>query len=329
MALLEVKGLKTYFYTDDGIVKAIDGVDFEVEGGETLGIVGESGCGKSVTSMSVLRLVPNPPGKIVDGSIKFDGKDILALSEKEMRKIRGNDISMIFQEPMTSLNPVFTIEKQLGEVLMIHRNLKEKEARLEAIKLLDKVGIPRAEDVVDDYPFALSGGMRQRVMIAMALACNPKLLIADEPTTALDVTIQAQVLELMKKLQKDFKTAIMFITHDLNVIAEMADRVIVMYSGKVVEESSIVELFDEPYHPYTIGLMNSKPDLETDTERLYMIPGVVPNPLFRPVGCQFNSRCEYAEEKCFQEEPPLKDIGNGRKVRCWRWQEVKELRGEK
>lgn len=329
MALLEVKGLKTYFYTDDGVVKAIDGVDFEVEGGETLGIVGESGCGKSVTSMSVLRLVPNPPGKIVDGSIKFDGKDILSLSEKEMRKIRGNDISMIFQEPMTSLNPVFTIEKQLGEVLMIHRNLKEKEARLEAIKLLDKVGIPRAEDVVDDYPFALSGGMRQRVMIAMALACNPKLLIADEPTTALDVTIQAQVLELMKKLQKDFKTAIMFITHDLNVIAEMADRVIVMYSGKVVEESSIVELFDEPYHPYTIGLMNSKPDLETDTERLYMIPGVVPNPLFRPVGCQFNSRCEYAEEKCFQEEPPLKDIGSGRKVRCWRWQEVKELRGEK
>ncbi len=329
MALLEVKGLKTYFYTDGGVVKAIDGVDFTVDEGETLGIVGESGCGKSVTSMSVLRLVAGPAGKIVEGSITFDGTDILALSDKEMRSIRGNKISMIFQEPMTSLNPVFTINQQLSEVLLLHREMTKDEAKQESIKLLEKVGIPRAKDVVDDYPFALSGGMRQRVMIAMALACNPKLLIADEPTTALDVTIQAQVLDLMNKLQKEFGTAIMFITHDLNVIAEMANRVIVMYSGKVVEESSIVELFDKPYHPYTIGLMKSKPDLKTADERLYMIPGVVPNPLYRPAGCQFNSRCEYAIEKCFQLEPDLTEIGAGRKVRCFRWQEVQELRGGK
>lgn len=329
MALLEVKGLKTYFYTDGGVVKAIDGVDFTVDEGETLGIVGESGCGKSVTSMSVLRLVAGPAGKIVEGSITFDGTDILALSDKEMRSIRGNKISMIFQEPMTSLNPVFTINQQLSEVLLLHREMTKVEAKQEAIKLLEKVGIPRAKEVVDDYPFALSGGMRQRVMIAMALACNPKLLIADEPTTALDVTIQAQVLDLMNKLQKEFGTAIMFITHDLNVIAEMANRVIVMYSGKVVEESSIVELFDKPYHPYTIGLMKSKPDLKTADERLYMIPGVVPNPLYRPAGCQFNSRCEYAIEKCFKLEPDLTEIGAGRKVRCFRWQEVQELRGGK
>lgn len=329
MALLEVKGLKTYFYTDGGVVKAIDGVDFTVDEGETLGIVGESGCGKSVTSMSVLRLVAGPAGKIVEGSITFDGTDILALSDKEMRSIRGNKISMIFQEPMTSLNPVFTINQQLSEVLLLHREMTKIEAKQESIKLLEKVGIPRAQEVVDDYPFALSGGMRQRVMIAMALACNPKLLIADEPTTALDVTIQAQVLDLMNKLQKEFGTAIMFITHDLNVIAEMANRVIVMYSGKVVEESSIVELFDKPYHPYTIGLMKSKPDLKTADERLYMIPGVVPNPLYRPAGCQFNSRCEYAIEKCFKLEPDLTEIGSGRKVRCFRWQEVQELRGGK
>ncbi|GAU79461.1 ABC transporter ATP-binding protein [Fusibacter sp. 3D3] len=329
MALLEVKGLKTYFYTDGGVVKAIDGVDFTVDEGETLGIVGESGCGKSVTSMSVLRLVAGPAGKIVEGSVVFDGMDILSLSEKEMRSIRGNKISMIFQEPMTSLNPVFTINQQVSEVLLLHKNLTKEQARQESIKLLETVGIPRAKDVVNDYPFALSGGMRQRVMIAMALACNPKLLIADEPTTALDVTIQAQVLDLMNKLQKEFGTAIMFITHDLNVIAEMASRVIVMYAGKVVEESSIVELFDKPYHPYTIGLMKSKPDLKTSDERLYMIPGVVPNPLYRPAGCQFNSRCEYAIEKCFQMEPDLIEIGASRKVRCFRWQEVQELRGGK
>lgn len=326
MALLEVKNLKTYFYTEGGVVKAIDGVDFSVNQGETLGIVGESGCGKSVTSMSVMRLIPEPPGKIESGSIMFDGVELLDLTEREMRAIRGNQISMIFQEPMTSLNPVFTINQQISETLMLHKEMTKEEAKAESISLLKKVGIPRAEAVVDNYPFTLSGGMRQRVMIAMALACNPKLLIADEPTTALDVTIQAQVLELMVQLQKEYNTAIMFITHDLNVIAEMADRVIVMYAGKVVEESSIVELFDSPYHPYTIGLMASKPDLETHTDRLYMIPGSVPNPLFRPAGCQFNSRCEYANDKCFAEDPPLEDIGQNRKVRCHRWQEVKDIR---
>ena len=327
MALLEVKNLKTYFYTEGGIIKAIDGVDFTIDQGETLGIVGESGCGKSVTSMSVMRLIPDPPGKIVEGSINFDGVDILKLTESEMRSVRGNQISMIFQEPMTSLNPVFTINYQISEILMLHKELTKEEAKLETISLLKKVGIPRAEAVADNYPFTLSGGMRQRVMIAMALACNPKLLIADEPTTALDVTIQAQVLELMVQLQKEFNTAIMFITHDLNVIAEMADRVIVMYAGKVVEESSIVELFDSPHHPYTIGLMASKPDLDTKADRLYMIPGNVPNPLFRPPGCQFNSRCEFAVQKCFDSEPALEDVvGLNRKVRCWRWEEIVELR---
>ncbi|MBF4695682.1 ABC transporter ATP-binding protein [Fusibacter ferrireducens] len=327
MALLEVKGLKTYFYTEDGVIKAIDGVDFKVDAGETLGIVGESGCGKSVTAMSILRLVAGSSGKIVEGSINFDGTDILLLTDKEMRSIRGNKISMIFQEPMTSLNPVFTINQQMSEVLLLHRNMTKEEAKQEVIKLLQKVGIPRPSEVVDDYPFTLSGGMRQRVMIAMALACNPKLLIADEPTTALDVTIQAQVLDLMNKLQKEFGTAIMFITHDLNVIAEMASRVIVMYSGKVVEESPVVALFDNPCHPYTIGLMKSKPDIKTSGEKLYMIPGVVPNPLYRPAGCQFNTRCEYAIEKCFQMEPDLTETTSGGRVRCFRWQEVQELRG--
>ncbi len=317
MKVLEVKGLKTYFYTEGGCVKAIDGVDFHVNEGETLGIVGESGCGKSVTSMSVLRLVPNPPGVIEEGEITFEGKKILELDESEMRKIRGNDISMIFQEPMTSLNPVFTVGYQLNEVLMLHRGLSDDEARKESIRLLDTVGIPRPDEVVDDYPFALSGGMRQRVMIAMALACSPKLLIADEPTTALDVTIQAQVLDLMKNLQKNFNTAIMFITHDLNVIAEVADRVIVMYAGRVVEEADVYQLFDEAKHPYTIGLMNSKPDMGTNGDELYAIPGSVPNPLFRPKGCQFNTRCDRAMDICFEKDADLVQLEDGRKVRCW------------
>jgi len=325
MALLDVSNLKTYFYTDDGIVKAIDGIDFTVNEGETLGIVGESGCGKSVTAVSILRLVPKPSGKIVEGSVIFEGTDLLKLGENDMQTIRGNHISMIFQEPMTSLNPVFTIEKQLSEVLMLHKKQSKSEARTESIDLLKTVGIPRAEEVINEYPFVLSGGMRQRVMIAMALACRPKLLIADEPTTALDVTIQAQVLELMNQLQKNFGTAIMFITHDLNVIAEMADRVIVMYSGKVMEEASIVDLFDDPLHPYTVGLMKSKPDLNTVDDRLYMIPGVVPNPLYRPIGCQFNTRCDYAKDNCFESEPELKQLENGRKIRCWHWQEIKEM----
>ena len=315
--VIEVKNLKTHFFTEMGIVKAVDGVDFHVNEGETLGIVGESGCGKSVSSMSILRLIPNPPGKIVEGEILFNDKSLLDLSISDMRKIRGNDISMIFQEPMTSLNPVFTVEKQIAEVLMMHRGMSKEEARIEIIRLLDIVGIPRADEIIKDYPFALSGGMKQRAMIAMALACNPKLLIADEPTTALDVTIQAQVLELMKKLQRDFNTSIIFITHDLSVISEMADRVIVMYSGRVVEEASVYDLFEKPLHPYTEGLLNSKPDLNLGEEKLHVIPGVVPNPLERPDGCQFAPRCEYAIEICREKEPALLQVEQERKVRCW------------
>lgn len=318
--VIEVKNMNTHFFTSKGVVKAVDGVDFEIDSGETLAIVGESGCGKSVTSKSLLRLVPDP-GKIVEGEINFLGKNLLNLKERDMRNLRGNKISMIFQEPMTSLNPVFTVEYQLGEVLRLHRGLNKKEARAESIELLELVGIPNAEKVVDEYPFALSGGMRQRVMIAMALACNPRLLIADEPTTALDVTIQAQVLELMKKLQVELDTAILFITHDLAVVAEIADRVDVMYSGRVVEEADVDELFDHPMHPYTIGLLQSIPDLNTDDELLHAIEGVVPNPLDRPDGCQFSPRCDKSMDICKREMPDLFDLGNGRKVRCWLYDE--------
>jgi oligopeptide/dipeptide ABC transporter ATP-binding protein len=318
--VIEVKNMNTHFFTSKGVVKAVDGVDFEINSGETLAIVGESGCGKSVTSKSILRLVPDP-GKIVEGEINFLGKNLLNFKERDMRNLRGNKISMIFQEPMTSLNPVFTVEYQLGEVLRLHRGLNKKEARAESIELLELVGIPNAEKVVDEYPFALSGGMRQRVMIAMALACNPRLLIADEPTTALDVTIQAQVLELMSKLQDELDTAILFITHDLAVVAEIADRVDVMYSGRVVEEADVDELFDHPMHPYTIGLLQSIPDLNTDDEVLHAIEGIVPNPLDRPDGCQFSPRCEKSMDICKKEMPDLFDLGNGRKVRCWLYDE--------
>ncbi len=315
--LVEVKNLKTYFYTEDGTVPAVNGVDFHINKGETLGIVGESGCGKSVTAMSILRLIPNPPGKIVDGDITFLNKKILEINKREMMHIRGNDISMIFQEPMTSLNPVFTIGDQVSEVLMLHRNMSKDKAQKNSIELLKTVGIPRAENVINEYPHSLSGGMRQRAMIAMALACNPKLLIADEPTTALDVTIQAQILDLMKKLQKDFNTSIMFITHDLGVIAEMADRVIVMYTGKVVEEANVIDLFDNPLHPYTKGLMKSKPSIDQSQNRLYAIKGMVPNLLKKTKGCMFSPRCEYAMDICKEKEPKLRTIGKNRKVRCW------------
>ncbi len=320
--LLEVKGLKTYFYTDDGVVKAVDGVDFTVEPGKTIGIVGESGCGKSITAMSILRLIPNPPGKIVDGEILFNGKDLTKVSDKEMRSIRGNDISMIFQEPMTSLNPVFTIGFQIAEVLMLHQKMSEEEGRNRAIEMLKLVGIPRAEKIVDEYPHQLSGGMRQRVMIAMALACQPKLLIADEPTTALDVTIQAQILEIMNGLKNKLNTSIMLITHDLGVIAEMADHVIVMYAGKVVEDAPIIELFENPRHPYTIGLMGSIPSLVEDGKRLETIPGSVPNPLYLPKGCYFNPRCKFATEECRKGQPQLREIGARHKVACFRAEEV-------
>jgi oligopeptide/dipeptide ABC transporter ATP-binding protein len=320
--LLEVKNLRTYFYTEDGIVPAVDGVDFAIKPGEVIGIVGESGCGKSVTSISILRLVPDPPGKIVEGSsIIFDDKDLLTLTEKEMRDIRGNDIAMIFQEPMTSLNPVFTIGDQIGEAIKLHQGLNDADTRKKTIEMLKIVGIPRAEQIVDDYPHALSGGMRQRAMIAMALSCNPKLLIADEPTTALDVTIQAQILELMKELQDKLKTAIMLITHDLGVVAEMAQHVVVMYAGKVVEESDVVSVFKDAKHPYTVGLLNSKPKIEVDKGKLESIPGLVPNPLNMPSGCYFNPRCKHVMDVCKERMPDLLEIKPGHKVRCWLYQE--------
>ncbi len=315
--LLEVKNLKTHFYTEDGIIPAVDGVDFSLKPGQTLGIVGESGCGKSITSMSIMRLIPNPPGKIVDGEINFDDKNLLTLSDAEMRKIRGNDIAMIFQEPMTSLNPVFSIGSQIMEAIMLHQKLDKKAAREKCIEMLNLVGIPRAAEVVDDYPHQFSGGMRQRVMIAMALSCNPKLLIADEPTTALDVTIQAQILELMKELKEKLNTAIMLITHDLGVVAEMADYIIVMYAGRVVEEANVFDLFENPKHPYTSGLMNSKPNLQRKSSRLDVIPGSVPNPLAIPPGCPFNPRCPHTMDICKEKMPALESIGGDRKVRCW------------
>ncbi|SFL35872.1 ABC transporter ATP-binding protein [Halanaerobium salsuginis] len=330
-ALVEVKNLQTYFYTEEGVVKAVDGVDYEIYPGETLGIVGESGCGKSVTSLSIMRLVESPPGKIEGGVINFQGKDLTKLSEKEMRKIRGNDISMIFQEPMTSLNPVYTVGDQIIEAIMLHKGVKRKEARQQAIEMLQKVGIPLPEQRVDEYPHQLSGGMRQRVMIAMALSCDPQLLIADEPTTALDVTIQAQILELMNSLKESYGMAIMMITHDLGVIAEVSDRVAVMYAGKVVEYTDVDSLFEDPKHPYTWGLMNSIPKLDKDVERLEAIPGSVPSPLNFPEGCKFNTRCPLAEGKCFTDEPELIDAEAGHKVRCWRYKDLEDIkaRGER
>jgi peptide/nickel transport system ATP-binding protein/oligopeptide transport system ATP-binding protein len=320
--LLKVKDLKTYFYTDDGVVKAVDGVDFDVESGKTIGIVGESGCGKSITAMSILRLIPSPPGKIVNGRITFNGEDLLEVSENKIRDIRGNDISMIFQEPMTSLNPVFTVGFQISEVLMLHQHMTEEEARKRTIEMIKIVGIPRAEKIVDEYPHQLSGGMRQRVMIAMALACQPKLLIADEPTTALDVTIQAQILELMNDLKSRLNTSIMLITHDLGVIAEMADHVIVMYAGKVVEDAPVYELFDNPKHPYTIGLMTSIPSLIEEGKRLENIKGSVPNPLYLPRGCYFNPRCKWATDECKKSQPALRELSSNHKVSCFRAEEV-------
>ena len=326
--LIDVSGLKTHFFTEEGVVKAVDGVDFEIYPGETIGIVGESGCGKSVTSLSIMRLVESPPGRIVDGSIMFDGDDIVNKNQKEMRKIRGNDISMIFQEPMTSLNPVYTVGDQISEAIILHKDVNKKEARKQAIDMLAKVGIPLPEQRVDEYPHQLSGGMRQRVMIAMALSCDPKLLIADEPTTALDVTIQAQILDLMNDLKQKFGMAIMMITHDLGVIAEVADRIAVMYAGKVMEYTDAVSLFKDPKHPYTWGLMHSIPRLDKSVEKLYAIPGMVPSPLDFPEGCKYNTRCELADEKCKAEEPPLEEVEEGHQSRCWHVDKLEELKKE-
>lgn len=313
--LVDVRNLRTHFYTEDGVVPAVDGVTLHIKKGETLGVVGESGCGKSVTSLSIMRLIPNPPGKIIEGDILFEGRDLVRMHESEMRKIRGNEISMIFQEPMTSLNPVFTIGDQIAEAITLHQGLNYKEAINKAIDMLRLVGIPVPERRVREYPHQMSGGMRQRVMIGMALSCNPKLLIADEPTTALDVTIQAQILELMKKLKKELGMAIMLITHDLGVVAEMAERVVVMYAGKVVEEGDVVSIFKAPLHPYTEGLLESIPRLHETRERLHVIEGVVPNPLHLPGGCRFHPRCPYIIDKCREVEPQLEPL-EGRLVAC-------------
>lgn len=320
MSLLEVKDLKTYFYTDSGVAKAVDGVTFSLDKGKTLGIVGESGCGKSVTSLSIMRLVDPATGRNEGGSIVFDGQDLLTLPEKEMRKLRGNRISMIFQEPMTSLNPVFTIGDQISESLKLHKGLDKKAARDRAIELLELVGIPEAGKRVDEYPHQLSGGMRQRVMISMALSGDPELLIADEPTTALDVTIQAQILQLLKDLQEKLHMSIIIITHDLGVIAEMADEVAVMYAGDIVEKAPTRALFDDPKHPYTIGLMNSIPDINDHVSRLRTLEGLVPSLYDMPSGCRFAPRCQFCCPECEAHRINLTTLPDGRQVRCRRFE---------
>ncbi len=317
-ALLEVRGLRTWFHTDRGLFRAVDGIDFAVGRGRTVGLVGESGCGKSVTSLSVMGLVPSPPGKVEAESVRFDGRDLLGLAADERRRLRGGQMSMIFQEPMTSLNPVHTIGRQIVEAIMAHTTLSPRQARDRAIEMLELVRIPSAAARFDDYPHRLSGGMRQRVMIAMALSCEPSLLIADEPTTALDVTIQAQILDLLQDLQKRLGMAILMITHDLGVIAEVADEVIVMYAGKIVESARVEALFAGPQHPYTIGLLGSIPRLDADRERLSTIEGTVPSPDRQPTGCRFSPRCPFADRQCREQPPPLRDIESGHAVACWK-----------
>lgn len=315
--LLRVNNLHTYFYTDNGVVKSVDGVDITLKKGSTLGIVGESGSGKSVTALSIMNLLMGTRGKVVEGSITLDGKDIVNISEDEKRKLRGKEVAMIFQEPMTSLNPVLKIGDQISESIIEHFHISKKEAIAKTIEILEKISIPRAEKIINEYPFQLSGGMRQRIMIAMALVCNPKVLIADEPTTALDVTIQAQILELMNDLKKIVGTSVLFITHDLGVIAEICDEVVVMYCGRVVESGDVVSVFKNPRHPYTMGLLKSIPKLGEHVEMLDSIPGNVPNPKYMPKGCKFEPRCIYAMPLCKEEEPPFFDFSNGQKSKCW------------
>jgi peptide/nickel transport system ATP-binding protein len=317
-ALLEVRGLRTLFKGEQGEVRAVDGIDFRLERGRTLGIVGESGCGKSVTALSIMGLVPQPPGRIAAGEVLFEGEDLLKLAPKRLRDLRGDKLAMIFQEPMTSLNPAFTVGDQISEAILRHCEVTPSEARAQAVEMLRRVRIPSPERRALDYPHQLSGGMRQRVMIAMALSCNPQLLIADEPTTALDVTIQAQILELMRALRAELGTAIILITHDLGVIAELADEVIVMYAGKVIERCAAERLFAEPQHPYTVGLLGSIPRLHLDQERLSAIEGFVPDAAALPAGCRFHPRCPFAVQKCREEIPPLLEITPGHHAACWR-----------
>lgn len=325
MAILEVKGLKTHFKTDDGWLHAVDGVDLSIDRGETVSVVGESGCGKSVTAMTVLKLVPMPPGKIVAGQILWQGRDLVPLPPEEMRKIRAKEIAIVFQEPMTSLNPVFTVGEQIAETLRLHEGLSRKAAMDRAAEMLDRVRIPTATRRIHDYPHQFSGGMRQRVMIAMALSCNPKLLIADEPTTALDVTIQAQILELLNELKQEFGMAVMLITHAMGVVAEVAQRVVVMYAGKVVEQAPVAALFAQPRHPYTQGLIRSIPRIDLAAQhkqRLEAIPGTVPKLVAPGEGCRFAGRCRYAQPQCREATPALREIAPGHLVACVRAEEL-------
>ena len=314
--LLDVRDLQTYFYTDRGVARAVDGVSFSIAARSTLGLVGESGCGKSVTALSILRLIQSPPGKIIGGSITLEGKNLLSLPEEEIRKVRGNRISMIFQEPMTSLNPVFTLGDQVMEALLTHHKAAHAEARTQTIEMLRRVKIPSAEALLNQYPHQISGGMRQRVMIAMALVCHPQLLIADEPTTALDVTIQAQILELLRELQEEFGMSILMITHDLGIVSDLADAVAVMYAGQIVEYASTADLFAKPKHPYTLGLFHSRPRLGQKKARLDVIPGVVPSPLNFPAGCRFHPRCQFAVEDCRRTPVTLQGVAPGHRSAC-------------
>ncbi len=316
--LIEVKGLKTRFFTQDGVVHAVNGISYHVNEGETVGIVGESGCGKSVSVLSVMRLIPQPPGKIVGGEVLFNGQDLLKVSESEMRQVRGHKISMVFQDPMTSLNPVLTISRQMTEAMELHLGLDGHQARQRAIELLEMVRIPNAADRIDDYPHQFSGGMRQRVMIAMGLSCNPQLLIADEPTTALDVTIQAQILDLVRELKDRIGMAIIWITHDLGIIAGLADRVLVMYAGYIIESASVKDVYGDPRHPYTLGLLRSIPRLDAERkEKLTPIEGVPPDLIEPPPGCPFAPRCSYAIDKCLEENPPLETVALNHQAACW------------
>lgn len=326
MPLLEVKDLATHFFTQEGVVKAVDGITYELEEGEVLGVVGESGCGKSVGALSVMRLVADPPGRTVRGEVIFEGEDLLKLDDSEMRKVRGNKISMVFQEPMTSLNPVLTIGKQLTETAELHLGMNKKQAETHAAELLERVGIPDAANRLGDYPHQFSGGMRQRVMIAIAMSCSPRLIIADEPTTALDVTIQAQILELMQDMAREFGTALIIITHNLGVIARYAHKVMVMYAGKIIETGSAEEIYHNPRHPYTIGLLASVPRLdEVQRTKLKAIEGLPPNLVNMPVGCAFAARCAFANQKCLDEQPSLMNFSDEHTTACWRFAELPEL----
>ena len=317
MALLEVKGLKTRFFTEDGVVHAVNGISYDLEEGGTLGIVGESGCGKSVSVLSVMRLIPEPPGKIVGGEVLFEGRDMLKMDAEDVRKVRGNRIAMVFQDPMTSLNPVLTIGRQIDEALELHMGMDKHQARQRTVELLEMVGIPEAANRHDDYPHQFSGGMRQRVMIAMALSCNPRILIADEPTTALDVTIQAQITELVKRLRDDIGMAIIWITHDLGVVAGLAEKLIVMYAGYIVERASVKDVYGDPRHPYTIGLLGSLPRLDEIRERLFSMRGLPPDLIDLQPGCPFAPRCDYVVDRCWEETPPLEPVTVGHEIACW------------